>query len=166
MSAHGITTIYTLRRFYILMRRTIISHFSFLISHSSEVFKCNQRNGTPQGLTLNPQAFLFSLIISRDLSTYAIRWRISWFLIQKGAPVWIEKNESEPPLPAKKSTAYRSLPRCTSPHSNRPQSSSLRQKSISQKNLNLKPWTLNPEPWTLNLEPWTLNPEPWTLNLT
>ena len=56
----GIATIYTLRRFYIFMRRTIISHFSFLISHSSEVFKCNQRNGTPQGLTLNPQPFLFS----------------------------------------------------------------------------------------------------------
>ena len=72
MSAHGIATIYTLRRFYIIMRRTIISHFSFLISHSSKVFKCNQRNGTPQGLTLNPQPFLFSLIISRDLSAYAI----------------------------------------------------------------------------------------------
>ena len=35
---HGLT----LRRFYIFMRRTTISHFSFLISHSSEAFKRNQ----------------------------------------------------------------------------------------------------------------------------
>ena len=41
----GIATIYTSRRFYIFMRRTTISHFSFLISHSSEAFKRNQ--GTP-----------------------------------------------------------------------------------------------------------------------
>ena len=47
----------------------------------------------------------------------------------------IEKNESEPPLPAKKSTAYRSLPGCTSPHSTRIRSPSPRQKSISQKNM-------------------------------
>ncbi len=38
----GIATIYTLRRFYLFMRRTTISHFSFLISHSSEAFKRNQ----------------------------------------------------------------------------------------------------------------------------
>ena len=37
-----IATICTLRRFYILMRRTAISHFSFLISHSIEAFKRNQ----------------------------------------------------------------------------------------------------------------------------
>jgi len=29
MPAHGITIIYTLRRFHIFMRRTTISHFSF-----------------------------------------------------------------------------------------------------------------------------------------
>ena len=31
MPAHGIVTIYTLRRFHIFMRRTTISYFSFLI---------------------------------------------------------------------------------------------------------------------------------------
>ncbi len=42
MPAHGIAIIYTSRRFYTFMRRTTISHFSFLISHSIEAFKRNQ----------------------------------------------------------------------------------------------------------------------------
>ena len=44
-----------LRRFHILMRRTTISHFSFLISNSSEAFIHNQGGVTPHGLTLNPE---------------------------------------------------------------------------------------------------------------
>ena len=39
--------IYTPRRFHIFMRRTTISHFSFLISHSRKTFKRNQGGGTP-----------------------------------------------------------------------------------------------------------------------
>ncbi len=35
------------RRFLIVMRRTTISHFSFLISHSRKIFKRNQGGGTP-----------------------------------------------------------------------------------------------------------------------
>ena len=35
------------RRFLIVMRRTTISHFSFLISHSRKTFKRNQGGGTP-----------------------------------------------------------------------------------------------------------------------
>ena len=46
------------RRFLIFMRRTTISHFSFLISHSSEAFIRNPR-ASPKGLTLNP-LFIFS----------------------------------------------------------------------------------------------------------
>ena len=43
------------------MRRTTISHFSFLISHASEAFKCNQR--VPRrGLTLNPEPYIISLL--------------------------------------------------------------------------------------------------------
>ncbi len=41
--------IYTPRRFYIFMRRTTISHFSFLISNSNEAFKRNQRAARPTG---------------------------------------------------------------------------------------------------------------------
>ncbi len=44
-----------LRRFHIFMRRTTISHFSFLISHSSESFTHNQNGSTPHGLTQNPE---------------------------------------------------------------------------------------------------------------
>ncbi len=33
----------------IFMRRTTISHFSFLISHASEAFKRNQRAPRPTG---------------------------------------------------------------------------------------------------------------------
>ena len=51
MSAHGIAIIYTLRRFYIFMRRTNISHFSFLIqSRLSNVIKGQHA----PGLTLRP----------------------------------------------------------------------------------------------------------------
>jgi hypothetical protein len=32
-----------------IMRRTTISHFSFLISHSNEAFKRNQRTARPLG---------------------------------------------------------------------------------------------------------------------
>ena len=46
-----------LRRFHIFMRRTTISHFSFLISHSSEAFTNNQRAARPMGLTLHPTTF-------------------------------------------------------------------------------------------------------------
>jgi len=56
MSAHGIAIIYTLRRFYIFMRRTNISHFSFLISHSIEAFKRNQGAARPGA---NPAPFIF-----------------------------------------------------------------------------------------------------------
>ena len=35
------------RRFLIVMRRTTISHFSFLISHLRKTFKRNQGGGTP-----------------------------------------------------------------------------------------------------------------------
>ena len=49
----GIAIIYTLRRFYILMRRTAISHFSFLISHSSKAFIPSQGGSTPHRLALN-----------------------------------------------------------------------------------------------------------------
>ena len=37
------------------MRRTTISHFSFLISHSRKIFKRNQGGGTPQGLSLKAE---------------------------------------------------------------------------------------------------------------
>ena len=49
----GIAIIYTFRRFYILMRRTAISHFSFLISHSSKAFIPSQGGSTPHRLALN-----------------------------------------------------------------------------------------------------------------
>ena len=54
MPAHGIASIYTSRRFHIFMRRTTISHFSFLISHLIEVFKRNQVPTRPKG-ALNPE---------------------------------------------------------------------------------------------------------------
>ena len=38
-----------LRRFHVFMRRTTISHFSFLISHSSEAFTNNQMAARPMG---------------------------------------------------------------------------------------------------------------------
>jgi hypothetical protein len=47
MPAQGIAIIYTSRRFHIFMRRTTISHFSFLISLSIEAFKRNQRAARP-----------------------------------------------------------------------------------------------------------------------
>ena len=37
------------RRFHHFMRRTTISHFSFLISHSIEAFKRNQGASRPRG---------------------------------------------------------------------------------------------------------------------
>ena len=40
--------IYTPRRLYIFMRRTTISHFSFLISHSNEAFQRNQGTTRPK----------------------------------------------------------------------------------------------------------------------
>ena len=43
------SAIKTPRRFYIFMRRTIISHFSFLISHSIEAFIPNQGAARPMG---------------------------------------------------------------------------------------------------------------------
>ena len=46
---YGLRPIYTLRRFCIFMRRTTISHFSFLISHSSEAFKRSQGMARPMG---------------------------------------------------------------------------------------------------------------------
>jgi len=49
MPAQGIASIYTSRRFHIFMRRTTISHFSFLISHSIEAFKRNQGASRPMG---------------------------------------------------------------------------------------------------------------------
>jgi hypothetical protein len=49
MPAQDIAIIYTSRRFHIFMRRTTISHFSFLISHSIEVFKRNQGASRPMG---------------------------------------------------------------------------------------------------------------------
>jgi len=49
MPPSGIATIYTPRRFYILMRRTNISHFSFLISHSSNAFIHNPWTPRPTG---------------------------------------------------------------------------------------------------------------------
>jgi len=45
----GHCPIYTPRRFYIFMRRTTISHFSFLISHSIEAFIHNQGVARPVG---------------------------------------------------------------------------------------------------------------------
>ena len=42
------------RRFHIFMRRTTISHFSFLISHSNGAFIPNQGGEPPLGLTLPP----------------------------------------------------------------------------------------------------------------
>ena len=45
----GIATIYTPRRFYILMRRTTIPNSSFLIPHSSRAFARNQRAARPTG---------------------------------------------------------------------------------------------------------------------
>ena len=54
MPAHGIATFYTSRCFYIFMRRTTISHFSFLISHSIEAFNRNQGGSTPYGPPLSP----------------------------------------------------------------------------------------------------------------
>ena len=50
--AHSIAIIYTSRRFYIFMRRTTISHFSFLISNSCESFTHNQ-GPPPHWLPLN-----------------------------------------------------------------------------------------------------------------
>ena len=49
MPAHGSATIYTSRRFHIFMRRTTISHFSFLISHSNGAFIPNQGASRPSG---------------------------------------------------------------------------------------------------------------------
>jgi hypothetical protein len=43
----GYRPMYTLRRLHIFMRRTTISHFSFLISHSIEAFKRNQGAARP-----------------------------------------------------------------------------------------------------------------------
>ena len=42
MPLSGIAIFYSPRRFYILMRRTTISHFSFLISHSIRAFTHHQ----------------------------------------------------------------------------------------------------------------------------
>ena len=47
--------IYTPRRFYIFMRRTTISYFSFLISNSIEAFNRNQGAARPMGLPLLQQ---------------------------------------------------------------------------------------------------------------
>ena len=46
-----------LRRFHIFMRRTTISHFSFLISNFSfkRVFHPQSNGSTPHGLTQNPE---------------------------------------------------------------------------------------------------------------
>ena len=49
MPTHGSATIYTSRRFHIFMRRTTISHFSFLISHSNGAFIPNQGASRPLG---------------------------------------------------------------------------------------------------------------------
>ena len=46
------------RRFLIFMRRTTISHFSFLISHSSEAFIRSPR-ASPQGANPDPLLILF-----------------------------------------------------------------------------------------------------------
>ena len=40
--------IYTPRRFYIFMRRTTISHFSFLISHSNVIKGRHAPRATPE----------------------------------------------------------------------------------------------------------------------
>ena len=58
--------IYTLRRFLFVMRRTTISHFSFLISHFSfkRSFQTESKGSTPHGLTLNPQTINLKLRIS------------------------------------------------------------------------------------------------------
>ncbi len=55
-TAFGHRQIYTPRRFYIFMRRTTISHFSFLISNFSfnRGFHPQSRDEPPRGLTLNP----------------------------------------------------------------------------------------------------------------
>ena len=46
-TAFGHRPIYTPRRLHIFMRRTTISYFSFLISHSIEDFKRNQGAARP-----------------------------------------------------------------------------------------------------------------------
>ena len=65
------------------MRRTTISHFSFLISHSIEAFITNQGGGTSTRLTLNPepknkkpdmsQVFLFALFIMQCIDRIQLR---------------------------------------------------------------------------------------------
>ena len=52
----------------IFMRRTTISHFSFLISHSIEAFKRNQGASRLQGLTLSPSFFI--CIFPRSMLQY------------------------------------------------------------------------------------------------
>ena len=78
MPAHGIAIIYTSRRFHTFMRRTTISHFSFLISHSIEAFKRNHGapcpGGSPRTLNLFPitsihtnRPYLFQNSIQRKI---------------------------------------------------------------------------------------------------
>ena len=71
----GIAIIYTLRRFYILMRRTAISHFSFLISHSSKAFIPSQGGSTPHRLALTHQPFYFTSTTPNFPSCIFIRIR-------------------------------------------------------------------------------------------
>ena len=78
MLVHGIATIYTLRRFYILMRRTTISHFSFLISHSIRAL-----------LTINGQ-------YARELTIVPIPNKKSEPFFQKGSDHLVPEAGLEP----------------------------------------------------------------------
>ncbi len=48
-------SIYTPRRFHIFMRRTTTPHSSLLTPNSKKNFHPQSRDGTPHGLTLNPE---------------------------------------------------------------------------------------------------------------
>ena len=72
----GIAVILYFAALLIFMRRTIISHFSFLISHSSESFNSNQGTLRPPGLTpnLEPRTPNYAIIEART-PTYFLKER-------------------------------------------------------------------------------------------
>ena len=61
-----------LRRFLIIMRRTNISNFSFLISHSSKAFIHNQGGSTPQDYP-----FLNVQYLGTKMSSYRLMAKLS-----------------------------------------------------------------------------------------
>ena len=70
MPAHGIAIIYTSytsRRFHIFMRRTAILHFSFLISHSIEALKRDQRAARPMDYPLILNLFIIFYLTRPEL---------------------------------------------------------------------------------------------------